>query len=154
MIVYSLPYKLDLINHTTFNMVAILINYPELGLSLPSSSQLTLIRNLTMTSVAQRELTNAGGYKRHIVSPTAPAITNDTYSVTVTSAFTATTTNFNSATHIVYVRGANLTGANSSNGNNIGSNIGTVILVEPIEAAPYTVVAGVTFNHSAVLSIL
>lgn len=154
MIIYSLPYKLDLINHTTFNMVAILINYPELGLSLPSSSQLTLIRGLTMTTVAQKELTNAGGYKRHIVLPTAPVITNDTYSVTVTSAFTATTTNFGVATHIVYTRAANLSGANNSNGNNIGSNIGTVVLVESIEAAPYRVVAGVTFNHRAVLSIL
>lgn len=154
MIIYSLPYKLDLINHTTFNMVAILINYPELGLSLPSPSQLTLIRTLTMTAVAQRELTNTGGYKRHIVMPTAPAITDDTYSVGVSSAFTATTVNFDLATHIVYTRGANLAGANNSNGNNIGSNIGTVVLVEPIEAAPYRVVAGVTFNHSTVLSIL
>lgn len=154
MIIYSLPYKLDLINHTTFNMVAILINYPELGLSLPSASQLTLIRNLTMTAVAQRELTNTGGYKRHIVIPTVPAITDDTYSVEVSSAFTATAVDFDLATHIVYTRGADLTGADESNGNNIGSDIGTVVLVEPIEEAPYTIAAGVTFNHNTTLSIL
>lgn len=153
MIIYSLPYKLDLINHTTFNLVAILINYPEIGLSLPSSSQLELIRNLTMTTVAQKELTNAGGYKRHIVIPTSPVITEDTYSVTATSAFTATTSDFDLATHIVYTRGADLTDANNSNGNNIGSNLGTVILVESIEEAPYRIVSGVTFNHSTVISL-
>lgn len=157
MIIYPLEFKLSIINNISFNLVAILVYYPELGLEVPTSEQLQLRRNINMFKVAEKEISNTGGYARFGVSAPLPVLINGDYKLNISSRFPAVggaTAAFNPATHIVYTRGADLINATPLNGNNIGSTVGTVVLVETLNNAPYIINTGVFLNHTTSINII
>lgn len=139
----------------SINLVAILINYPELGITdSPSAPQAALRRALTMQIVATKELALTGGYQRSII--TLPASTPDSTDLNRSNSSGIATfqpiSTFAPCTHIVYARGANLSGVDPSNGNNRGNTLGTVIFVEPIVGAPLTLSNPTVFQHNFTFS--
>lgn len=133
------------------NLVSYLINMPSLGITdTPTDDQLLLRQQLTMVNAVAQELSGAG-YKRNLLSISTGSIvyTSNTITVPVVSTFTNSGGNIGPFTHICYARGANITGANSTNGNNRGDTTGTLIQVEPVTSAPLTIAQNVNFIHTA-----
>ena len=145
--------------YLSFNLVAILINRPSLGLTdTPTNTEMNERRNLTMAQVIASEIgsTSLKGYKRQIITvnpgATVAGTTLSQNSIVVTFQ-AAPGTSLDPFTHIVYVRGANLTLATDLNGNNRGNVSGTVVLVEPIQFAPVTLAHPSTFQHTLDLKV-
>lgn len=145
-------YNFLLLESVSYNLVAILINKPTLGLTdLPTADELKLRKELTVTSAVSQEISSVG-YKRFILEVEESDVEIDsnstTFSVELESSFVAPSTNsLGPFTHICYIRGANLIGANNANGNNRGDTTGVIYKVEPINNAPLTLQAGATFTH-------
>lgn len=149
---YSIDLPIKLITEfISFNVVAILVNDPELGLTdTPTPAEVIRRTNLDMFRVISKELPLNGGYSRSICivdTPIADASQNQS-STTIRASFTPTGL-FQPCTHIVYVTNANLVGANPvANGNNRGNVEGTVIKVAPLESAPLEFNSPVTYNFN------
>jgi hypothetical protein len=139
-----------------YNLVAFLINKPTLGVTTsPTNDELLLRENLSMTTAVAQEI-NSTGYKRALIQIDSTNIvySNGEATLSVTATFTAPSTNaLGPFTHVVWARGANLTGANSGNGNNRGNTTGTVYKVETVNLAPLTLQAGATFSTTTDISI-
>ena len=140
-----------LINQATgYNMAAILINMPSLGLTdSPTSDQLINRRQLTLVNAVAQEIALTGGYQRSIITlpSTITTDSNNNFTLSITATFTASGA-MGPFTHICYVKGANLVGATTSNGNNRGDTTGILYKVEPVITAPLTIQANVTFSHT------
>ena len=124
------------------NLHAFLIFLPSLGVTdIPTPTQLTARRNLTMALAAAAEIPVTNGYSRFkcllTKDNTLPDVTREVY--TTSANFTAVGGCFSPVTHICYARGASL---------GRGDTAGTLIKIVPIVNAPYTVTTGVTFTHS------
>ncbi|MFO0089607.1 MAG: hypothetical protein ACK518_02165 [bacterium] len=150
---FTNEYYTGIINYTTSNLVALLINRPELGLSnSPTLPQLEARLNLNMTTAVTWEL-NQATYSRAIVTnpiinlPTSNVLTAE---LTASVSFNGTIGPF---THIVFTRGANVAGANPANGNNRGSNQGTIVWIEAVLSAPLTVTAPATYTYTLTMPI-
>lgn len=143
--------KTYFINNTIgYNLVALLINMPSLGVSSsPNNDQLLLRENLTMATAVAQEVADTD-YKRHIVEFDSEDIvySNGQATVNVTATFTplTATNSIGPFTHVVWVRGANLVGANDANGNNRGDTTGTIWKVQSVLAAPTTFTYPVVFS--------
>jgi hypothetical protein len=140
-----------------YNLVAFLINMPSLGnTDTPTNDQLLNRENLTMASAAAQEVT-ATSYARYIASidPTDIVEDNDgKFFISVTAVFTPTSDNpIGPVTHVVWARGANLVGATELNGNNRGDTTGIVYKVEPLVAAPQTLIYPVVFKPTITIEI-
>jgi hypothetical protein len=144
--------------YISYNLVALLINDETLGLTdAPNSTQLSARRALTMAYVISKEIgaTSLKGYKRSVVTLGTtvngdPNLSTNTAQATFQADPGQT---LDTATHIVYVRGANLTGISTANGNNRGNIQGLVVLVEPLIAAPISLTFPTVFTHTANLRI-
>jgi hypothetical protein len=150
---FTTEYYTGLLNYTSTNLVALLINRPELGLSSsPTLTQLEARLSLTMEDAVAWELTQSA-YSRAIV--TSPVIMLPT-STTLTAELIATVT-FSGIigpfTHILFTRGANVAGANAGNGNNRGSSNGTIIWIDSVVSAPLTITTPATFVYTLNLPI-
>lgn len=142
------------------NLAIILINNPNLGMTdTPTLDQLEARRNFTASNLINFEIgaNLLKGYRRFLVSNSA--ITTNNISVNQTEAnlqadFTAVGGDFDPITHVVALRGANITGANPlSNGNNRGDTNGTILFIEPIENlvspnTPLVIPETTTFNYT------
>jgi hypothetical protein len=140
-----------------YNLVAFLINMPSLGnTDTPTNDQLLNRENLTMASAAAQEVTGSS-YARYIATIDPPDIVEDNngkFSVSVTATFTPTSGNpIGPVTHVVWARGANLVGANLSNSNNRGDTTGIVYKVEPVTAAPQTLIYPTQLNVTTEIAI-
>lgn len=147
-------------NYLGSNLVVVLINNPNLGITdSPTVQQLNARRNLTMIDVFNTEIggNNLNGYARAIVnnSNINPIIVNtDLTEAEINVSFTAVGGVMGPFSHIVVVRGANVSGANPlTNGNNRGDTTGNIIFIEPItnNAAPETALSilnGATFDYT------
>jgi len=141
-----------------YNLVAFLINMPSLGnTDTPTNDELLNRENLTMASAAAQEVTDAS-YSRYIATIDPADIIEDNdgkFSVSVTATFTPTESNpIGPVTHVVWARGANLVGADPIiNGNNRGDTTGTVYKVEPLVAAPQTLIYPVVFSPTINIEI-
>lgn len=149
---YSIDLPIKLItDYISFNVVAILVNDSELGLT-DTPSPLEVIRrtNLDMFRVISKEISTNGGYARSICNvdtPIADASQNQA-STTIRASFTPTGL-YDPCTHIVYVTNASLVGADpQANGNNRGNVEGIVIKVAPLEQAPLQFDNPVTYNFN------
>jgi len=158
---YTYIIKENLIkNYLGSNLVVALINNPNLGITdTPTAEESEARRNLTMTDVFNTEIggTNLNGYARAI-------ILNNTINTTVVNTelteaelnvlFTANGGDMEAFSHIVVIRGANITGADPIlNGNNRGDTNGTIIFVEPVNnisnsGNPLTILDGTTFDYT------
>lgn len=136
-------------NYLAYQLAAILINAPSLGLTdVPSESEMTARRTLTMVDVAGYELTN-DSYRRMFIQLAAAAPLEGLLVSSATTTFVGpTNAAIGPATHIVYARGVLQSGANNSNGNNRGSTQGQVILVEPLSGAPLSLSYPYTLTHT------
>lgn len=141
------------------NLVIALINNSNMGQTdLPSSTQLDIRRSYTSLNLGINEIgaSNLNGYKRYIIlnSTINPLITSVSKTeVDLTASFTASGGNFDPITHVVVLRGANITGASNTNGNNRGDTTGTIIFIEPVlnslnPGTPLIIQSGITFNYN------
>jgi hypothetical protein len=142
------------------NLAIILINNPNLGMTdTPTIDQLEARRNFTASNLINFEIgaTALNGYRRFLVSNTAITPTNistNQTEATLQADFTADGGNFNPITHVIALRGANITGANPlTNGNNRGDVSGTILFIEPVNNVispntPLIVQVGTTFNYT------
>ncbi|MBD2201815.1 hypothetical protein H6G33_10690 [Calothrix sp. FACHB-1219] len=152
--IYTNQFRTRLVeDYIKINLVSFLIQMPSLGITdSPTPTELNNRLSLTMSNAVAQEIgaTNLYGYKRNIIttSTSSEDLINRVITVTVTSTFTANGGSIGPASHICYARGADVLGASASNGNNRGSTIGTLIKVEPLVLAPYTIANGVTFTHN------
>lgn len=151
--------KTYFINNTIgYNLVALLINMPSLGVtSSPTNDQLLLRENLTMATAVAQEVAIGTSYKRHIIQFDSEDIvySNGQATINVTVTFTplATTNTIGPFTHVVWARGANLVGANSGNGNNRGDTTGIIWKVQSVVAAPITITYPVVFSSTTDITI-
>lgn len=139
-----------------FNCVALLINKSNLGYSnAPTTTELNNRKSLIIAQAAATEVVVGNGYKRALITvpTTTEDLNSDSSSVEITVNFTATGGSIGPFSHVVIVRGANLSGATLANGNNRGSAVGKVICVEPVLNAPFTLLTGQTFNYTFNLSL-
>ena len=123
-----------------FNLVAFLVSMPSLGVTdSPTPAQLQERLNLTMTAAVANELPHANGYSRQLVYLGNP-VTNETNKESISDTnveFISDGGDVGPFTHIVFARGANLSGADPAlNGNHRGDITGTVVRVEPVVGAP------------------
>lgn len=150
---FTNEYYTGLINYTNTNLVAFLINRPELGISnSPTLSQLEERLSLTMPDAVAWELTNTS-YSRSII--TAPIVNLPT-STTLSAELIANATfsgTIGPFTHIVFARGANIAGANLANGNNKGSSQGTIIWIDAVTSAPISITPPATYTYTLTLPI-
>lgn len=141
------------------NLVAALINNNNLGITdAPSSTQLAARQNYNINNLVTNEIgaLNLNGYQRQIIpnnTITPTIISNTLTEVNLNVSFTAVGGNFDLFTHIVVIRGANLTNATIINGNNRGDINGTIIFIEPVNnittpGSPILLQDGITFNYS------
>jgi len=158
---YTYLIKENLIkNYLGSNLVVALVSNTNLGITdTPTAIEAEARRNLTMTDVFNTEIggTALNGYARAI-------ILNNTINTTVVNtelteselnvSFTASGGDMDPFSHIVVIRGANVTGADPIlNGNNRGDTNGTIIFVEPVDnianpGNPLTVLNGATFDYT------
>lgn len=155
---YSIDLPINIITqYLSFNVVAILINDPELGLTdNPSPAEVIRRTNLDMNRVISKEITLTGGYSRAICTVDVPIadVSQQSASTTIRASFTPSAL-FNPCTHVVYVSQANLIGADpQANGNNRGDSEGVVLKVAPLEFAPIQLDSPITyqFNTNLILS--
>ena len=139
------------------NLVVALIDYEELGLSnSPTVEQLNARRDLDMSEVASREIgaDSLNGYARYIVTIDkidVIEIDGDSSQSETVAIFEAQGGDMDKFTHIVAVRSADLTNADSNlNGNNRGSAVGEVIFVEPTNSLdePLIITSGSSFEYT------
>lgn len=139
-----------------YNLVALLINMPSLGVTnSPTNDQLLLRENLTMTTAVAQEVADTD-YKRHIVIFDSEdiAYSNGQATISVTATFTPTNGNpIGDFTHVVWARGANLVGATNGNGNNRGDITGTIWKVQSVNSAPITITYPVVFSSTTDITI-
>ena len=145
-------------NAIGYNLVALLVNMPSLGITnSPTNDQLLLRENLTMATAVAQEVVIGTSYKRHIVTVDSTNIiySNGQASVNVTASFTplASTNTIGPFTHVIWARGANLIGANTLNGNNRGDTTGTIWKIQPVLAAPQTITYLTVFNSTTDITI-
>jgi len=145
-------------NTIGYNLVALLINMPSLGVtSSPTNDQLLLRENLTMATAVAQEVVVGTSYKRHIVEFDSEDIvySNGQATISVTATFTplTSTNSIGSFTHVVWARGANLVGATPTNGNNRGNTTGTIWKVQTVLAAPTTITYPVVFSPTTDITI-
>ena len=151
--------KTYFINNTIgYNLVALLINMPSLGVtSSPTNDQLLLRENLTMATAVAQEVAVGTSYKRHIVQFDSEDIvySNGQATISVTATFTplTATNSIGNFTHVVWARGANLVGATDLNGNNRGDTTGTIWKVQSVLAAPITITYPIVFNSTTDITI-
>ncbi len=139
-----------------YNLIAILIYKPSLGITdSPTPTELAARKSLTMLDASALEVVLGHGYKRAIVQPTLVALEgSERIQLAAEAKFIADSTGaIAAATHICYVRGANLIGAAPANGNNRGDTAGILIKVEPLANAPLSIAAGVTFIHQTIFEV-
>lgn len=148
-------------NTIGYNLVALLINRPTLGITnSPTNDQLLLRENLTMATAVDQEVSSTG-YQRYIATVDSEDIvySNGQATVNVTATFTApTNSSIGPFTHIVWTRGANLIGATSANGNNRGNTNGTIWKVELVNQVAnteqaLTLQAGATYSATTDITI-
>ena len=143
-------------NTIGYNLVALLINMPSLGVTdSPTNDELLLRENLTMTTAVAQEVADTD-YKRHIMEFDSEDIvySNGQATVNVTATFTPTEGNpIGDFTHVVWARGANLVGATELNGNNRGDTTGTIWKVRSVLAAPTTITYPVVFSPTTDITI-
>jgi hypothetical protein len=141
------------------NLVVLLINNNNLGITdAPSSTQLEARQNYNINNLATQEIgaANLNGYKRHVIlnNSIVPNIISPTLTeVNLTASFTAVGGNFDLFSHIVVLRGANLTNITTLNGNNRGDTTGTIVYIEPVQntanpGLPLLLQPGITYNYS------
>ncbi len=136
---YTYAIKENLIkDYLGANLVIALINNINLGITdTPSSTQLQARQNYDINNLISNEIggTNLNGYRRFVVinnTITTNNISNTITESNLTATFTASGGNFDAFTHIIAIRGANLTNATNVNGNNRGDTNGTIIFIEPV----------------------
>lgn len=142
------------------NLAVALINNINLGLTdAPSNQQLEARKLFVTSSLVDFEIgaSALNGYSRNLIlnSTINPLISSPNQTETTLQAtFTAVGGNFNPATHVVVLRGANISGANPiTNGNNRGDTNGTIIFIEPINnilnpGTPFILQEGITFTYN------
>lgn len=142
------------------NLAILLINNPNLGMTdTPTADQLEARRNFDASNLLTFEIGTPAlnGYRRDLIlnSEITPTVINSNQTEAIIEAhFTAVGNNFQPATHVVALRGADLTGANElTNGNNRGSTAGTIIFIEPIQNivspnTPLIIQQGTTFTYN------
>lgn len=142
------------------NLAIILINNINLGMTdTPTIDQLDARRNFTAANLLNFEIGTPilNGYRRDLIlnSEIIPVTINSNQTeANIEAEFTAVGGPFQPVTHVVALRGAELTGANPlTNGNNRGSTNGTIIFIEPIQNivspnTPLIVQQGTTFSYS------
>ena len=161
---YTYNIKSELIkNYLGANLVVCLINNSALGITdTPSATELEARKNFLATDIPTYEIggTTLNGYARFIVlnsSITPVAVTGDRTEAPISASFTASGGDMDAFSHIVVLRGANLTGADPGlNGNNRGDTTGTIVLVEPVDnlaspGNPLVITDTTTFNYNFTL---
>lgn len=137
------------------NLVIALINYEGLGLTdAPTIEQQVLRQEFSTQDLGVYEIggQQLNGYRRNIVNITeADIVGNNVKRAIITVEFTAVDGDLDPFTHVVAIRGAKVTDAEVSNGNNRGNTQGTIIFVEPIENAPITVLENNAFEYTLTL---
>jgi len=155
---YAIKEKL-LVDYLGSNLIIALISNINLGITdTPNAAQLEARRNYATSNLINEEIGNVSlkGYKRHLIpnnTIVTQVISSNQTETTLNASFTAFGDNFDPFTHIVVLRGANITGASTSNGNNRGDIVGTIIFIEPVNNVlapftPYTLLEGSTFNYT------
>jgi hypothetical protein len=136
-----------LLSQINTNLVVILINRPQLGIgTVLTPAEIDARLNITMAQAALWEISS---YSRFIVTTpiiTIPTRTAPTASLVATATFTPSGGPIGPFTHALVVRGANLVGASPANGNNRGSNVGTVVHIETVVSAPLSVAPPAVYN--------
>jgi len=158
---YTYAIKENIIkNYLGSNLVVALINNPNLGITdTPTSQELESRASLTMTDVFNTEIgsTSLNGYSRSIVlnsSINTSIISNELTEAEINVSFTASGGNLEPFSHIVVIRGANITSADPNlNGNNRGDTNGNIIFVEPVTNTanpgnPLSISDGTTFDYT------
>lgn len=142
------------------NLAVALINNINLGLTdAPSNEELEARKLFIANSLVDFEIGDSvlNGYRRNLISNSSinPIIISPNQTeVSLQATFTAIGGNFNPATHVVVLRGANINAANPiTNGNNRGDTNGTIIFIEPINnilnpGTPFILQEGITFNYN------
>lgn len=141
------------------NLVVALINNINLGITdLPSSTQLEARENYNINNLLTNEIgaSNLNGYKRALIlnnTITTSVTSPSTIEANFTVNFEAIGGNFDPFSHIVVIRGANITNALPSNGNNRGDVNGTIIFIEPVNnilnpAQPLVLQQGITYTYN------
>lgn len=141
------------------NLVVLLINNNNLGITdTPSSTQLEARQNYSTNNLINNEIggTNLNGYQRQIIPNNTinPIKVSTTLTkINLSVSFQADNGDFDPFTHIVVLRGANLTNANTNNGNNRGDTSGTIIFIEPVDninspGSPFILQQNVVFNYN------
>lgn len=139
------------------NLIVALINNNNMGITdLPTPTQLETRRNFTSLNLNTNEISVTNGYKRHIIlnnTITPNAISASNTEVELTASFSAVGGHLDAVSHIIILRGANLTGASNINGNNRGDSAGTIIFIEPVlntlnPGTPLIIQSGTTFNYT------
>jgi hypothetical protein len=158
---YTYKIKENIIkNYLGANLVVALINNASLGITdTPTNQELESRRNFSSSNLFNFEIgsSSLNGYARAIIdnSSISTDIVNAQVTETnLTATFTAFGGSFEPFTHIVVIRGANLSNANPElNGNNRGDTTGTIIFIEPVEnpinpGSPLTLNNGVSYNYN------
>lgn len=147
-------------NYLGSNLVIALINNSNLGITdTPTAQELEARRNLTMTDIFNTEIggTSLNGYARAIIlnnTITTTVVNGELTESELTVSFTASGGDMEAFSHIVAIRGANVTGADPIlNGNNRGDTNGSIIFVEPVDnlsnpGNPLVVLNGATFGYT------
>lgn len=147
-------------NYLGSNLVIALINNSNLGITdTPTAQELEARRNLTMTDIFNTEIGNISlnGYARAIIlnnTITTNIVNGDLTESELNVSFTASGGDMEAFSHIVAIRGANVTGADPVlNGNNRGDTNGSIIFVEPVDnlsnpGSPLVVLNGSTFDYT------
>ena len=146
-------------NYLLIDVVAILIYDPLLGVTdSPSAAELTARRAYTVTDAVANEIGGVAlnSYERSIVTidPLVEDIPLQTTEVTITATFAPSSGNtYDDATHIVYIRNANVIGATPANGNNRGDIQGDIIKLEPLVGAPVTLSNPTVLTHITTIKL-
>lgn len=147
-------------NYLGSNLVVALINNSNLGITdTPTAQESEARRNLTMTDVFNTEIgnTSLNGYARALIlnNSISTNVVNESLTETeLTVSFTASGGDMEPFSHIVVIRGANITSADPVlNGNNRGDTNGNIIFVEPVDnfsnpGNPLVILNGATFDYT------
>ena len=158
---YTYNIKADIINsYLGSNLAIVLVNNSALAITdTPTAQELEARRNFTATDLFSYEIgaSALNGYARKLLTPIDinPVVISTTLTeAEISVSFTASGGDMDAFTHIVALRGANITNADALlNGNNRGDTNGTIIFVEPVEnlvnpGTALTVLNGNSFNYT------